>query len=174
MLKEQTPTRLSTGGIWMKKAMIVAACIVAAIPVSALAQAPVPAAEDHDHHQMVVDLSSLKWVDMVGFEKSAMAAPIVGDIKKSGELYVIRTKAGPYYKLIQVFTVIQGSVAMRAGTKFEQDDKYLMGPGSVLIHPRDIPHYLWTGPEGVVLQIEGIGPGIGIDYVNPEDDPRSA
>ena len=64
-----------------------------------------------------------------------------------------------------------GSVAMRAGTKFEQDDKYLVGPGSVLIHPGDIPHYLWTGPRGVVLQIMGIGPGVGIDYVNPPDDP---
>jgi quercetin dioxygenase-like cupin family protein len=179
MLKKGHPRGYS-GGRWMKKSAMLAASIVATISTSALAQAPVPAAKEHDHHEMIVDLSSLKWIDMEGFEKGAMATPIVGDIKKPGELYVIRTKAGPYYKLMphthpfkfQVFTVIEGSVAMRAGTKFEQDDKYLVGPGSVLIHPGDIPHYLWTGPQGVVLQITGIGPGIGIDYINPADDPR--
>jgi quercetin dioxygenase-like cupin family protein len=164
----------------MRRALMYAACIAAIIPISALAQAPVPAAKDHDHHDMVVDLSSLNWVDMVGLPKGAVAAPVVGDITKPGELYVIRAKAGPYYKhpphthpfKFQVFTVIEGSVAMRAGTKFEQDDKYLVGPGSVLIHPGDVPHYLWTGPQGAVLQITGIGPGVGIEYVNPADDPR--
>jgi len=96
---------------------------------------------------------------MVGLPEGEMAAPVVGDIKKPGELYVIRAKAGPYWKnpphthpfKFQVFTVIQGSFAMRAGTKFEQDDKYLMGPGSVFIHSGDIPHFFWSGPEGVVV-----------------------
>jgi len=165
----------------MKRATMLATCIGAMISTGALAQVPVPAAQDHDHHQMVIDVTSLNWVDAVGLPKGAEAAPVFGDIKKPGELYVIRTRGGPYWKLpphthpfkFQIFTVIEGSVAMRAGTKFEQDDKYLVGPGSVLIHPGDVPHYLWTGPQGVVLQIMGIGPGVGIDYVNPADDPRN-
>ncbi len=32
-------------------------------------------------------------------------------------------------------------------------------------------HYVWTTNEETIFQLQTIGP-IGIDYINPADDPR--
>ena len=37
--------------------------------------------------------------------------------------------------------------------------------------PAKHAHYVWTGNEEAILQIQFIGPG-GIDYIDPADDPR--
>ena len=44
-------------------------------------------------------------------------------------------------------------------------------PGAFFAQPANSPHYLWTGDEGAIFEVDTFGPG-GIEYVNPVDDPR--
>lgn len=68
-------------------------------------------------------------------------------------------------------TVISGDIGTNAG---EQPVKAgeLLKPGSMWVYPQGHAHYAWTGDGEAVLQVH-IGPG-GIQYVNPEDDPRKS
>jgi hypothetical protein len=38
-------------------------------------------------------------------------------------------------------------------------------------NPAKHAHYVWTGNEEAIIQVQFIGLG-GIDYINPADDPR--
>jgi hypothetical protein len=44
-------------------------------------------------------------------------------------------------------------------------------PGTIYAQPAKHAHYVWTGNEEAIIQVQFIGPG-GIDYINPADDPR--
>jgi hypothetical protein len=43
--------------------------------------------------------------------------------------------------------------------------------GALFANPAKHAHYLWTGDEAAIVQVQFVGPG-GIDYINPADDPR--
>ena len=43
--------------------------------------------------------------------------------------------------------------------------------GALFANPAKHAHYVWTGDEPAIVQVQFIGPG-GIDYINPADDPR--
>jgi hypothetical protein len=42
--------------------------------------------------------------------------------------------------------------------------------GGFFANPVKHPHYIWTGNEPAIVQVQFTGPG-GIDYINPADDP---
>jgi hypothetical protein len=37
--------------------------------------------------------------------------------------------------------------------------------------PANQAHFVWTGDEEAVVQVQFVGP-FGINYINPADDPR--
>jgi quercetin dioxygenase-like cupin family protein len=151
----------------MKKFLITAALI--ALTGAAFAQ----------HADTVIKADALKWVDVPALPKGVQTAVLVGDPTKPGELYVTRLKFPANYQIpphthayaTQILTVISGSFALGEGEKFEKKGE-LLKAGSVLVHSGKSPHFVWTGTEETIVQAEGIGPAVGIEYVNPADDPR--
>jgi quercetin dioxygenase-like cupin family protein len=70
----------------------------------------------------------------------------------------------------EVVTIISGNIGTSHGEKFEKKGE-LLKPGALWVYPAKHAHYAWTGDEEGILQVQFVGPG-GIDYINPEDDPR--
>jgi quercetin dioxygenase-like cupin family protein len=68
------------------------------------------------------------------------------------------------------FTVLSGLYNFGIGRDFNMTKTKAMPPGSVVILPPNVPHYVWTDRETVV-QIHGVGP-FGSTYLNAADDPR--
>ena len=67
-------------------------------------------------------------------------------------------------------TVIQGTLNIGWGEKFDAKATTPMSAGSFIVIPKGAPHFYWTRGETIV-QSHGIGPW-GVTYVNPADDPR--
>jgi quercetin dioxygenase-like cupin family protein len=151
----------------MKKLTVAVAVI--ALAGSALAQdAMVPTAVTPD---------GLVWKDNPAIPKGAQTAILLGDPTKAGEVVVIRNRFPPHYVVpphthpyAETVTVISGSFGIAMGEKFEKKGEMLK-PGSLVANPKRHAHYAWTEDEGVVIQVQYIGPA-GIDYINPADDPR--
>jgi quercetin dioxygenase-like cupin family protein len=81
--------------------------------------------------------------------------------------YQIPPHTHPYAETV---TVISGSIGYGMGEKLEKSSE--MGKvGAFFANPAKHPHYVWTGNEPAVVQVQYVGPG-GIDYINPADDPR--
>jgi len=149
----------------MKKLLISVALI--ALAGSALAQDAVT----------VVKPDGLTWKDNPALPKGAQFAVLVGDPTKAGGVVVQRVKLPANYQVpphthpyAETVTVISGSLGNGMGEKFEKKGKMLK-PGSFFALPAKHAHFVWTGNEEAILQVQFVGPG-GIDYINPADDPR--
>ncbi len=153
----------------MKKLLIVVALI--AFAGSALAQ-------DVIMKVTLVKPDALTWKDNPNLPKGAQAVTLVGDPTKAGEMVVNRVKLPPNYRIpphthpmAETVTVLSGSVGFGMGEKFDDKKGEMVKAGALFAQPAKHAHYVWTGKEGAVLQVQFIGPG-GIDYINPADDPR--
>ena len=149
----------------MKKLLISVALI--ALAGSALAQDAVT----------VVKPDGLTWKDNPAPPKGAQFAVLVGDPTKAGGVVVQRVKLPANYQVpphthpyAETVTVISGSLGSGMGEKFEKKGEMLK-PGSLFALPAKHAHFVWTGNEEAILQVQFVGPG-GIDYINPADDPR--
>ena len=69
-------------------------------------------------------------------------------------------------------TVITGTFRLGMGAKFDETATHEMGPGSYVVLPPGMTHFVSTTSESIV-QIDSEGP-FQINYVNPADDPRNA
>ena len=151
----------------MKKLVIATALI--ALAGSALAQDAMKVT--------MVTPDALTWKDNPNIPKGGQVAILLGDPTKPGEVVVQRTKFPANYQVpphthpyAETVTVISGSVGYGMGEKLEKKGEMLK-PGAFAANPAKHAHYVWTGNEGAIVQIQFIGPG-GIDYINPADDPR--
>jgi quercetin dioxygenase-like cupin family protein len=126
----------------------------------------------------LVKPDALTWKDNPNIPKGAQVAVLLGDPTKAGEVIVQRVKFPANYQVpphthpyAETITVISGSVGFGTGDKFDATKGELMKAGSLYAQPAKHPHYVWTGNEEAIIQVQFIGPG-GIDYSNPTDDPR--
>lgn len=127
-------------------------------------------------HLMVVP-SDLMWKDgPSSLPKGAKSAMIEGDPSKSGP-FTLRLKLPAKYKVpphwhpaIEHVTVISGSFYMGLGEKFEESKAKKLPTGGFAVMAIGTRHFAFTKEESII-QLHGIGPW-GINYVNPEDDPR--
>jgi len=149
----------------MKKLLISVALI--ALAGSALAQDAVT----------MIKPDGLTWKDNPALPKGAQFAVLVGDPTKAGGMVVQRVKLPANYQVpphthpyAETVTVISGSLGSGMGEKFEKKGEMLK-PGSLFALPAKHAHFVWTGNEEAILQVQFVGPG-GIDYINPADDPR--
>ena len=95
---------------------------------------------------------------------ASQAAVVFGDPSKPG-LYVQLLKRGPddwsqphSHPNDRFITVLKGTFLIGTGAKFDRDNTVAIGPGGIV---RDIAHqmhYDGTGPEGVTIEIIGMGP----------------
>lgn len=89
---------------------------------------------------------------------------LVGDINKKG-LFTLRYKMPPNahypaHAMSQqiIVTVISGTFHIGFGNKFIANTGLTLPTGSVLVIAPNAIHYAWTGAEGAIIQITGMGP----------------
>src|SRR5215217_5433496 len=122
---------------------------------------------------------ALIWMDSPTLPKGAQAAVLMGDPTKAGEIIVRRLKFPANYQIpphkhpyAENITVISGSVGFGMGEKIEKTGG-LMQAGAFHAQPAGHPHYIWTGNEEAIIQVQFTSSGgASIDYINPADDPR--
>ena len=121
----------------------------------------------------------IAWKPFPAFPPSARLAVVVGEPTGPGP-YVIRVKLPAGVKLMphvhpedRVYTVISGVFYIGLGERFDSAKLEAYPPGSVVVLPGGTPHFHRARSGDYVTQVTAIGP-LGLEYVNPSDDPRAA
>ena len=111
------------------------------------------------------------------FPPSARLAVVVGDIAEPAP-YVVRVKVPSGVRLMphrhhedRVYTVISGVFYIGLGEQFDAGKLAAYPPGAVIVLPGDTPHFHWAKSGEYVTQVTAIGP-LGLEYLDPKDDPR--
>jgi hypothetical protein len=119
----------------------------------------------------------VKWSEFPAFPPSVRLAILIGDISRPGP-YVVRVKVPGGVKLMphvhpedRIYTVIAGVFYIGLGKTFDPAKLEAYPPGSVIVLPGHTPHFHWAMSGEYVTQVSGYGP-LGLDYVDPKDDPR--
>ena len=120
----------------------------------------------------------IEWKPFPAFPPPARLAVVVGDPTGPGP-YVIRVKLPAGVKLMphvhpedRVYTVISGVFYIGLGEHFDSEGLESYPPGSVIVLPGGTPHFHWARSGDYVTQVTAIGP-LGLEYVDPGDDPRN-
>jgi quercetin dioxygenase-like cupin family protein len=120
----------------------------------------------------------VQFAPFAAFPKGAEIATIVGNPSQPGP-YVVRVRLEDQVRLQphihpedRIYTVISGIFYIGFGRSFDPAKLQAFGPGSVIVLPRNTPHFHWARSGTYVTQVSGTGP-LGITYVDPEDDPRN-
>jgi quercetin dioxygenase-like cupin family protein len=120
---------------------------------------------------------SVNWMPFASFPASAHLAVLVGDPAKAGP-YVVRVKVPADVKLMphihpedRIYTVISGVFYIGLGKTFDPEKLRAYPPGSVIVLPGNTPHFHWARSGEYVTQVTANGP-LGLEYVDPKDDPR--
>src|SRR5471030_566149 len=119
----------------------------------------------------------IDWKPFPAFPPSVRLAVIVGRPSEAGP-YTIRVRVPRGVKLMphrhaedRVYTVISGVFYIGLGDQFDPDKLEAYPPGSVIVLPGNTSHFHRAKSGEYVTQVTAIGP-LGIEYVNPKDDPR--
>ena len=120
----------------------------------------------------------IEWKPFPAFPPSARLAVVVGEPTGPGP-YVIRVKLPAGVKLMphvhpedRVYTVISGVFYIGLGEHFNSATLEAYPPGSVIVLPGGTPHFHWARSGDYITQVTAIGP-LGLEYVDPGDDPRN-
>lgn len=119
----------------------------------------------------------IEWKPFAAFPPSARLAVVVGNPSEPG-LYVTRVKLPDGAKLMphrhpehRVYTVMSGTFYIGLGETFDGDKVRAYPTGSVIVLPGNTWHFHWAKGGEYVTQISAMGP-LGMEYLNPGDDPR--
>jgi len=125
----------------------------------------------------VIRAEDVVWRPFPAFPPEARLAVLVGDPTKPG-LYVVRVRLPGGARLAphrhpedRIYTVISGVFYIGLGDEFDETRLQAYPPGSVLVLPGGQAHFHWAKSGEYVTQVTAIGP-LGLDYVDPADDPR--
>jgi quercetin dioxygenase-like cupin family protein len=120
----------------------------------------------------------ISWEAFPAFPPSARLAIVVGHPAEPGP-YVIRVKVPPGTKLMphrhpedRIYTVMSGVFYIGLGEQFDDNELAAYPPGAVIVLPGGTPHFHWAKSGEYVTQVTAIGP-LGLEYVDPKDDPRN-
>lgn len=107
-------------------------------------------------------LDQVEWKRRPG--ATNQTAVIFGDPSKPG-MYVQLLKRGPddwsqphSHPNDRYLTVLAGTMLIGTGAKFDRNNTVALGPGGMVKDVAGQMHYDGTGPEGVTIEIIGIGP----------------
>jgi quercetin dioxygenase-like cupin family protein len=121
----------------------------------------------------------IEWKPFAAFPPQVRLATIVGSPSKPGP-YVVRVRVPRGVKLMphrhpedRIYTVISGVFYIGLGDHFDENKLEAYPPGTVVVLPGDTSHFHWAKSGEYVTQVTAIGP-LGLDYVDPGDDPRNA
>lgn len=121
---------------------------------------------------------AIEWKDGPGsFEEGAEFAVLEGDPAKA-EVFTMRIRmpdgfeiAPHWHPNVERVTVISGTFLMGSGEALNKEDAKRLEAGSYTSYPPETRHFAIAEGETVV-QLTSVGPWA-INYVNPEDDPRT-
>jgi hypothetical protein len=119
----------------------------------------------------------VQWKPNPAMPDGVQTAVLYGDPSKSG-LYAIQVRFPPATRLPvhshpdeRLRTILSGTYYSAVGQTFDAGRLEAFPPGTLSHVPTRVWQFAETRAEAVIFQIIGIGP-TGIDYLNPEDDPR--
>jgi quercetin dioxygenase-like cupin family protein len=120
----------------------------------------------------------IDWKPFAAFPPSVRLAVVVGQPSEPGS-YTIRVKVPHDVKLMphrhpedRVYTVISGVFYIGLGDRFDADGLQAYPPGSVVVLPGNTSHFHWAKSSEYITQVTAVGP-LGLEYFNPQDDPRA-
>jgi quercetin dioxygenase-like cupin family protein len=124
---------------------------------------------------LTTDSAELEWMPVDILPPGAKFAVLTS----AGDWSVVRVKFPPYYLMpphthpnAEAIWLVSGSVIFGFGEKVDKAQPFLKPGAFVALAPGEGgKHWLWTGDEGAILDVQVSDPG-GIDYVNPADDPK--
>jgi quercetin dioxygenase-like cupin family protein len=134
---------------------------------------------DKDASKMAIYLpNEIKWQEgPPSLPKGAMIAVLEGDPSKEGS-FVMRAKLPDGYRVpphthpkTERVTILSGTFYIGMGAKFDEKATKEMPAGSFGYWTAGMKHFAYVKGE-TIIQLNGEGPW-GIEYVNPEDDPRN-
>jgi quercetin dioxygenase-like cupin family protein len=119
-----------------------------------------------------VELEALEWRELANGVKIAL---FMGNPAEAGP-YALRARLPPHWQVAphthpedaRVTTVISGTLYWAMGEVFDEAKLQPLGPGSVIIEPKDVAHYAMTKQGGAELQITSIGPA-GMTFLPSRD-----
>ena len=119
----------------------------------------------------------IEWRAFPAFPPDVRLAVLVGDPAQPAP-YVVRVKMPANGKLMphrhpedRIYTVMSGVFYIGLGEHFDPTSLNAYPPGSVIVLPGDTWHFHWAKSGEYVTQVTAIGP-LGLDYLDPADDPR--
>lgn len=143
------------------------------IPVMTVWAAQLPY---HGEGHIILDADTLEWKDVASMAPGAKIAQIEGDMSKKVP-FTIRLKLPANYRIdphihpeYERITVLTGTLHFAHGKTFDRSQTEPMPAGSFAVMPPGAPMFGYTEEE-TIIQLHGEGPW-GIEYLNPEDDPR--
>jgi len=120
----------------------------------------------------------VEWKPFAALPSPVRLAVLVGQPSQDGP-YLIRVKVPGGVKLMphkhtedRIYTVISGVFYIGLGDQFDPEKLEAHAPGTAIVLPGDTSHFHWAKSGEYVAQVTAIGP-LGLEYVNPQDDPRN-
>jgi quercetin dioxygenase-like cupin family protein len=120
----------------------------------------------------VITTADLKWQDATDLPPGAKYAVLAS----AGDWSVVRVKFPPHYVVpphshpnAETVTVVSGSVGFGFG-KTADTTGPLLKPGAFFALEAGGWHYVWTGDEEGIIDVQVSDPG-GMTYANPADAP---
>jgi quercetin dioxygenase-like cupin family protein len=121
----------------------------------------------------------IEWKSFPAFPPSVLLAIVVGEPSEPGP-YLIRVKMPAGAILMphshpedRIYTVISGIFYIGLGDRFDGEKVKPYPPGSVIVLPGNTSHFHWAKSGEYVTQVTALGP-LGLEYLDPADDPRKA
>jgi len=131
----------------------------------------------HGEGHIMLNASDLEWGPIDSMAPGAKMALIEGDLSKEVP-FTFRLKLPADYQLAphihpayERVTVLSGTLHFAHGEEFDRDKTMALETGGIAIMQPGDPMFGYT-EEKTVIQLHGTGPW-GIEYINPEDDPRN-
>ncbi len=130
---------------------------------------------DSDGHFMLTP-DELDWNPVASMGEGAQIAFIEGELSNE-EPFTFRLKLEAGYEILphihpeyERVTVLEGTLYFAHGDTFDRSETQELPQGSIAIMPPGDPMFGFV-EERTIIQLHGNGPW-GIEYINPEDDPR--
>jgi quercetin dioxygenase-like cupin family protein len=158
----------------MKRISAIFATLLLVLGISTFAWSDMPY---HGDGHIMFNEADLKWEPIASMAPGAMYAVIEGDLSEEVPFtfrlrlpadYEIAPHTHPAYERV---TVLSGTFHFAHGEKFDREKTMALEAGGMAIMPPGEPMFAYTD-EKTVVQLHGTGPW-GIEYLNPEDDPRN-
>ena len=138
-------------------------------------------ADEHEAYRgdghIFVSPDDLEWGPVASMGEGAEIAIIEGDISKE-EPFTFRLRLEDGYRIkphihpeYERGTILQGTLHFAHGEEFDPDATTALKEGSTFIMAPGDPMFGHAEGE-VIFQLHGTGPW-GIEYVDPDDDPRN-